>query len=193
MLDIKVDWTATEVRALMKKLEPARLHQALSVSVNTSARQVERKAETLVAKSLSIRVKRARQGIWIRPFSKPDTLSATVRGSASEIPLKAFNAKEVPGGVVATIWGAKRMHPGAFIHGGPQDGHNRELGMGGHVFVRTGKTWAGAKRGAIVKAKGAAIAEAMARGAVQSANEAYALERLTANVMRQLKRYAFKG
>jgi hypothetical protein len=57
--------------------------------------------------------------------------------------------------------------------------------MGGHVFHRVGKS-----RMPIEKSKGAAISEAMAKDAVSGANEQYGLERLQANVMRQLGRYA---
>ncbi len=182
---IRAKWDTAEAKALMRKLSGKKLHQAMSVAVNDTARQVERKAEQLVAKTLSIPAKRAKLGIWIRPYSKPETLTATVRGSGSEIPLKAFGAKESGDGVTARIWGANQHHPGAFIYGGPVSDHNKPLGMGGHVFTRVG-----ASRFPIEKAKGAAISEAMAKGAVSSANESYGAERLQANLMRQLDRYS---
>jgi hypothetical protein len=182
---VKANWNTSEVKALMRKLSGPRLHQAMSVAVNDSARQVERKAEQLVAKSLSIPPKRSKLGIWVRPMSTPSTLTAIVRGSGSVIPLKAFGAKEEGDGVSAKIWGAKVHHPGSFIHGGPDGDHTRELGMGGHVFHRVGKA-----RFPIEKSRGAAISDAMAKDAVSAANEAYGAERLQANLMRQLDRYS---
>jgi hypothetical protein len=169
----------------MRKLSGPKLHQALSAAVNDSARQVERKAEQLTAKSLSIPAKRAKLGIWVNPYSTAKTLTAVVRGSGSLIPLKAFGAREDGDGVTATIWGSKVHHPGAFIFGGADNDHNKELGMGGHVFTRLGKS-----RLPIKRARGAAIAEAMAKDAVSDANETYGAERLQANVLRQLTRYA---
>ncbi|WP_273794615.1 hypothetical protein [Brucella intermedia] len=189
-LEIKAKLDSAQAKALMQKLSGPRMYQALSVAVNDSARQVERKAESIVAKTLSIPLKRARLGIWIRPFSTPQTLTAVIKGSGSVIPLKAFKAKEDGDGVTAKIWGQTLHHPGAFIYGGPLGDHNRALGMGGHVFHRPGKTWVQGKRGKIEKAKGAAIAEAMAQDAVSRANESYAVERLEANVLRQLDRYS---
>ncbi|MDX0059787.1 hypothetical protein GOC19_25650 [Sinorhizobium meliloti] len=132
---------------------------------------------------------RAKLGIYIRPRATPQTLTAIIRGSASEIPLKVFQAKEVDGGVTAKIWGSVIQHPGAFIFGGPIHDHNRALGMGGHVFHRVGKTWAGkGKRGPIERSAGGKISEAMAKDAVSTANETYAVERLQVNVLRQLDR-----
>lgn len=182
---IKTKWDMAGVKELMRQLQPPRLHQALSVAVNDTARQVERKAESLVAKNLSIPLKRARLGIWIRPLSTASTLTAVVRGSDSPIPLKAFSAKEKGSGVTARIWGASKSYPGAFIYGGPKGAHNRDLGMGGHVFRRTG-----ASRFPIEKVPGAAIADSMATDAVSTVNETYGVDRLEINVMRQLARYA---
>lgn len=183
-LEIRQKVDTAEAKKLIERLSGTRAFQAMSVAVNDTARQVERKAESLVAKTLSVPRKRADLGIFVRPYSTPKTLSATVRGSASVIPLKAFNAREEGPGVVAKIWGAKVMHPGAFIMGG-QPGERVPLNLGGHVFNRVGK-----KRLPIEKSKGASISEAMAKDAVSSANETYAAERLQANVMRQLARYA---
>ena len=179
----KFDWRPA--KALMRKLSGPKLHQALSAAVNDSAQQVERQSERLVARSLSIPVKRAKLGIWLNPYSTAKTLTAVVRGSGSLIPLKAFSAKESGDGVVATIWGSKVHHPGAFIFGGSDTDHTKELGIGGHVFTRLGKS-----RLPIKRARGAAIAEAMAKDAVSDANETYGAARLQANVLRQLTRYA---
>lgn len=168
----------------MRKLSGPKLHEALSAAVNDTARQVERQSERLVARSLSIPVKRSKLGIWINPYSTRSTLTAVVRGSGSLIPLKAFGAREDGDGVTAKIWGAKVHHPGAFIFGGALGDHNKELGMGDHVFTRLGKS-----RLPIKRARGAAIAEAMARDAVSDANETYGVTRLQTNVLRQLNRY----
>lgn len=186
---IRANWRTKEAVQMMRQLAAPKLNIALTKAVNDSAVQVERKAESLVAKTLSIPVQRAKLGIYIRPRATPQTLTATIRGSVSEIPLKVFQAKEVDGGVTAKIWGSVIQHPGAFMFGGPIHDHNRALGMGGHVFHRVGKTWAGkGKRGPIERSAGGKISEAMAKDAVSSANETYAVERLQVNVLRQLDR-----
>ena len=182
---IKADWRKKQFDEYVKHLKAPRLNQALSVATNQAARQVERQAERLVAKELSIKAKRARQGIYIRPVSTPKTLSATIRGSYSEIPLKAFDARERGSGVTARIWGKRQFYPGAFIFGGRGANRGADLGMGGHVFYRKGKG-----RLPIGKAKGASIGEAMNKAAIAKAIETHADERLTANVMRQLERYS---
>lgn len=183
-ITIRARYDLTAAKALMDKLSGPKMFQALSVAVNDSARQVERKAESLVAKSLSQPLKRTRLGIYIRPFSTPKTLTATIKGSSSMIPLKAFNAREDGDGVTAKIWGTNQHHPGAFIFGGSHDKHKTPLGMGGHVMNRVGPS-----RMPIEKSQGGTIAESMAKAAVSTANEQYALERLEVNVMRQLDRY----
>lgn len=187
---IQAEWRTARLMKYLRHLHGERLNQALSVAVNDTARQVERQAERLVAKELSIKAKRARQGIFIRPVSTPKTLSATIRGSNSEIPLKAFNAREQGSGVTARIWGKRQFHAGAFIFGGRGANRGADLGMGGHVFYRKGRTWiAKGKRGPISKAKGASIGEAMAKAAIATAIERHAEERLQANVLRQFDRY----
>lgn len=189
---IRTRWDTRGVKELMRQLTPPRLNQALSVAVNDSARQVERKAEQLTAKAISLPSKRLKKGIWIRPGSTPATLTAVVRGSGSPIPLKVFSARERGNGVTAKIWGSSKSYPGAFIFGGAPGAHNRPLGMGNHVFRRLGKTWvAKGKRGPIETLPGASVADAMAQDAIMQANEAYGVERLEANVLRQLKRYAY--
>lgn len=182
-ITVHAKWQTAEIKALMRKLQAPRLNQALSVAVNDSARQVERTAERIVAKELSIPAKRAKIGIWVRPFSTPATLSATVRGSKSPIPLKSFSAKETPKGVSARIWGKRTIYPGRFIRGGTFPGRV-DLSMGGHVFVRSGKS-----RLPIEKEPGAAIAEAFAKQAVSAALVSHGQERIIANVRRQLDRY----
>ena len=112
---IRHSWDTRGVKELMRQLTPPRLNQALSVAVNTSAEQVERKAEQLVTKSISLPSKRVKKGIWVRPKSNPGTLTAIVRGSGSLIPLKVFSAKEKGSGVTAKIWGSTRSYPGGFM------------------------------------------------------------------------------
>lgn len=183
-IEIRAQWKTAAVQALMRRLSPPRLHQALSVAVNDASRQVEREAERKVAATLSIPLKRAKTGIWVRPYSTPATLTAVVRGSGSPIPLKAFNAKETRPGVVASIWGEKRLYPGAFIKGGlfPK---RVEIGLGGHVFERLGSS-----RLPIDKVPGAAIADAMTKDAVSDALVTIGQERMIANITRQLGRYS---
>lgn len=183
-LVITAKWQTREIKELMRRLQAPRLSQALSASVNDTARQVERKSEQVIAKRLSIPPKRAKIGIWVRPFSTPKTLMATVRGSGSPIPLSAFDAHETDEGVVATIWGSTQLHPGAFIKGGAFP-LRVDLKMGGHVFHRVGS-----KRLPIARSKGAAISEAMANDTISNVLVTHGKERLLVNLKRQLDRYS---
>lgn len=182
---IRQSWDTSGVKDLMRQLTPPRLNQALSVAVNDSAKQVERKAKQLITKAISLPSERVKKGVWIKPGSTPATLTAIVRGSGSLIPLKVFSAREKGKGVTARIWGSARSYPGAFIYGGAPGSHNKELGMGSHVFKRSGSS-----RFPIERIPGASIAEAMSQDAIMEANETYGVERLEVNVIRQLKRYA---
>ena len=114
----------------------------------------------------------------MRPFSTPATLSATVRGSKSPIPLKVFAAKEVPKGVSARIWGKRTIYPAAFMMGGNFPSRVA-LDMGGNVLERVGKS-----RLKTQKVPAAAIAEAMVNDAVSSGLVAQGQERVIANVRR---------
>ncbi len=184
---ISARWRTAELQRYLDHLSPKRLGQSLSKAVNDTAKQVERQAERIVAKTLSIEAKRAKLGIYIRPFSTTASLTATINGSASEIPLKAFGARETRKGVTARIWGQRHIYYDGFIKGG-RFPDRKDIGMGGHVFHRTGTA-----RLPIAKAPGASIAEAMNKGAAQQAIEKHADERLTANVLRQLDRASARG
>lgn len=181
--DIRPDWQTAEVKALMENLRAPRLNRALSVAVNASARQLERYAERLLAKRTSLPSKRTKTGVWVRPFSTPETLTATVRGSATLIPLKVFKVRETKKGVRAKIMGEMKTFPGAFIRGGTFP-NRTELPMSGDVFKRRGKS-----RLPIDKMQGVRLSEAMADSAVADTLKAHGTERLLANVMRQLDRY----
>jgi hypothetical protein len=187
MFFIKAQWRTKPLQQYLDHLKAPRLNQALSKATNDSAKQVERIAEKIVAARLSLQAKRVRKGIYIKPAATPSTLTAIIRGSTSEVPLKVFRAKEVPGGTVATIWGKKQFHPDAFIYGG-KVGNRKDISMGDNVFVRKG-----AARLPIQKAKGASIGEAMNEGAVSAAIERNADKLLSANVLRQLERYTRKA
>lgn len=173
---------AAEVRALMVQLQAPRLNRALSVAVNTSARQVAAKAASNIAKEMSLPVKRAKLGIWVRPYSTPQTLTAIVRASNSPIPLKAFEAKDTPKDVRAKIWGKRTVFPGRFILGGTFP-NRKDIGMGGHVFVRRGK-----KRLPLDKEPGASIAEGFVRDRISDTLVSHSQERIIHNVLRQLDR-----
>lgn len=139
-LAINQRWDTARAKEMIREMSGQRAKQAMSVAVNDTAKQVERKSESLVAKTLSVPTKRARIGIWRSPASTPSTLTAVVRGSGSQIPLKAFHAREAGDGVTAKIWGAIRHHPGAFIHGGPVGDHNRDLGTGVMFSIASGSS-----------------------------------------------------
>lgn len=188
ILGIRADWRTKRFSEHVAHLKTPRLNRALSTGVNDAARQVERQAERMAAQSLGLKIKRARVGIFVYPASTPKTLKAVVRSSTSEIPLKAFRAREQGEGVTARLWGSQQYHPGAFMFGGPNHAHNRDLGMGGHVFHRVGK-----KRSPIAKAKGATLSQATSQAAVRRAILVAGEERLRANVLRQLERYTRKA
>lgn len=176
MLDVSVDWRMAEVQRLASRLSSKRLHQSLSVAVNGAARSVRSKSASLIAKESGLRKKDVTPALMIRPYSKPSTLSATVRGSGAPLPLIRFKAKQQKKGVKASAWGNAKLYPGTFI-ATMKSGHTG-------VFARTSR-----KRLPIKELWGPGIAKTMADDAVSRVLEDYGRERLLANVSRQLDRY----
>lgn len=164
----------------MRRLSPPRLQQALSVGVNTTAKQIRTSAARKVAKQGGLKRKDVDPAIRVFPYSTPSTLTAFVRGSGRPIALFKFNAKQTGKGVTANAWGVRKLYKGTFI-ATMKSGHTG-------VFARTTK-----KRFPIKELWGSGVTQVMSQAIVMSELEAEAKEKLTANVVRQLKRYAFKG
>ncbi|RUX20027.1 hypothetical protein EOA27_09640 [Mesorhizobium sp. M2A.F.Ca.ET.037.01.1.1] len=179
-LEIRADWNTAEVRALMRKIQGARLHQALSVAVNTTAKQVRTNAARIVAKQGGLKRADVDPSIRIYPYSKPTTLTATVRGSGRPIALVKFAARQTKTGVNANAWGVRKLYKGTFI-ATMRSGHEG-------VFIRTSK-----KRFPIKELWGSGVTQVMSQAIEQGQLVTDAQDRLTTNVIRQLKRYAFKG
>ncbi|QKC89987.1 hypothetical protein EB230_17410 [Mesorhizobium sp. NZP2234] len=179
-LEIKVDWQTAEVKALMRRLQPPRLNQALSVGVNTTAKQVRTFAARTVAKAGGLKRGDVDPSIRIFPYSQPSTLTATVRGSGRPIALVKFAARQTKPGVTANAWGVRKLYKNTFI-ATMKSGHRG-------VFVRETK-----KRNPIKELWGAGVTQVMSQAITMGQIEVDAQARLTANVVRQLKRYAFKG
>lgn len=178
-LEIRADWKTAEVRALMRRLQPPRLNQALSVSVNTTARQVRTFAARVVAKAGGLKRRDVDPSIRIFPYSTPASLSATVRGSGRPIALIKFAARQTKAGVTANAWGVRKLYRHTFI-ATMKSGHEG-------VFVRTSK-----KRVPIKELWGSGVTQVMSQAITLGEIEAEAQDKLTANVVRQLKRYAFQ-
>ncbi|TJV68609.1 MAG: hypothetical protein E5X76_28935 [Mesorhizobium sp.] len=179
-LEIRADWNTAEVRALMRKLQGARLHQALSVAVNTTAKQVRTYAARIVAKQGGLKRGDVDPSIRVYPWSQPTTLTAVVRGSGRPIALIKFAARQTKAGVTANAWGVRKLYKHTFI-AAMRSGHEG-------VFVRETK-----KRFPIKELWGSGVTQVMSQAIEQGEIIADAQDRLTANVVRQLKRYAFKG
>jgi hypothetical protein len=179
-LEIKADWHTAEVKALMRRLQAPRLHQALSVSVNTTAKQVRTFAARIVAKQGGLKRGDVDPSIRIYPYSTPKTLSATVRGSGRPIALVKFSARQTKAGATANAWGVRKLYKHTFI-ATMKSGHTG-------VFVRETK-----KRNPIKELWGAGVTQVMSQAITMGEIEADAQSKLTTNVVRQLKRYAFKG
>ncbi|MER9003317.1 phage tail protein [Mesorhizobium sp. M0862] len=179
-LEIRADWNTAEVRALMRKLQPPRLNQALSVSVNTTAKQVRTFAARIVAKQGGLKRGDVDPSIRIYPHSTPQTLSATVRGSGRPIALIKFAARQTKAGTTANAWGVRKLYKHTFI-ATMRSGHEG-------VFVRETK-----KRNPIKELWGSGVTQVMSQAITMGEIEADAQAKLTTNVVRQLKRYAFRG
>ncbi|MER9706048.1 phage tail protein [Mesorhizobium sp. M0204] len=179
-LEIKVDWKTAEVKALMRRLQPPRLNQALSVSVNTTAKQVRTTAARIVAKAGGLKRRDVDPSIRIYPYSTPATLTAVVRGSGRPIALVKFAARQAKAGVTANAWGTRKLYKHTFI-ATMRSGHEG-------VFVRTSK-----QRNPIKELWGAGVTQVMSQAITMGEIEAEAQDKLTTNVIRQLKRYAFRG
>ncbi len=61
----------------------------------------------------------------------------TIYAFGGEVPLKEFGARETGGGVSAAPFGDRQIFDGSFMRGGKFPGRV-DIGMGGHVFERTG-------------------------------------------------------
>lgn len=175
-ITITAKWRTQQVRHLLDQLSPRRRGQALSVAVNDTARQVRTRSARDVAKGMGMTRKNVDKAIVIRPYSQPDTLTATVRGRGVPLPLMQFAAKQTRKGVTAKAWGNRKLYPGTFI-ATMKSGHQG-------VFRRTSKA-----RLPIKELYGSGVAQVMAQEAVSENLQAYGAERLSANTMRQLTRY----
>lgn len=178
-IDVRVDWKTSEVRALLAKLQPPRSHRALSVAVNDTLRQVRRGAVRTVGKESGLKRADVDKAVTIKPYSTAKTLSGTVRGSGAPIALFKFQARQTRRGVTAKAWGARKTYPGTFV-ATMRSGHTG-------VFKRTSS-----KRLPIKELWGAGVTQTMTEEAIMSSLEELAQERLYANVVRQLNRYAFR-
>lgn len=166
-----------QIRRLMQQLQGKRFHQALSVGLNGAARQVMARSARVVAKRMGLSAKDARGQFRVNPFATPDHLTAAVRGSGKRLPLAEFKARQTANGATAAPWAQRRLFKGTFI-ARMRSGHEG-------VFKRTSK-----RRLPIKELYGPGIAATMAEKVVQDELVEYGEERITANVMRQLERYA---
>ncbi|RWQ35830.1 MAG: hypothetical protein EOS20_17300 [Mesorhizobium sp.] len=179
-LEIRADWKTAEVKALMRKLQPPRLNQALNIAVNTTAKQVRTFAARIVAKAGGLKRGDVDPSIRIYPYSRPSTLTATVRGSGRPIALVKFAARQTKPGVTANAWGTRKLYKGTFI-ATMRSGHTG-------VFVRETK-----KRVPVKELWGAGVTQVMTQAIESGGIMAEAQDKLLTNVVRQLKRAAFKG
>lgn len=164
-----------EAQRLVALLRSPKLNRALSVAVNQSARQVRTMASRKVAAGMGARRKDVDRAVTIRPMSTPATLEAIVRGRGVPLPLILFGARQTKAGVSAKAWGETKIYPGSFM-ATMKSGHRG-------VFIRKTR-----KRFPIKELYGPGVAQVMAKEAVTASLESYAIERLEANVMRQLDR-----
>lgn len=176
MITVRADWRMGEAQRLVALLRSPKLNRALSVAVNQSAKQVRTMASGKVAKAMGARRKDIDRAVTVRPFSTPATLEAIVRGRGIPLPLSFFKPRQTKAGVSANAWGETKIYPGTFM-ATMKSGHRG-------VFVRKGR-----KRLPIKELWGPGVAQVMAKDAVTSALESYAVARLEANIMRQLDRY----
>lgn len=171
---IVISADSNQIAEMAARLDPKRAMMALSVAVNTTARQTKNQARKTIARESSIRAGTVERGLSINPYSSPGTLSATVIGSGRPISLKEFRARQGRKGVSATVWGRRQLYPGSFI----------VESLGGHVFHRLTD-----KRFPIEKMWGAGIAQVMAQDHVSAVIVNHGETRLLVNAQRQLDRY----
>lgn len=176
IITIDTKWRTQQVRHLLEQLSPRRRNQALSVAVNATAKQVRTQSARNVAKEMGIARKDVDRAFVIRPYSQPNTLTATIRGRGAPLPLMRFAARQTRKGVTAKAWNVRRTYPGTFI-ATMASGHQG-------VFRRTGKG-----RFPIKELYGSGVAQVMAQDAVLNTLQDFGSERLNANVLRQLTRY----
>ncbi|WP_321336547.1 phage tail protein [Breoghania sp.] len=173
---VKVDWRLAKAERLFSSLSDKRMAQALSTGVNKTARGTMTFAAGLVAKEMGARRKDTKKSFRIYPYSKPDTLSATVRGRGKRLPLMTFKARRGKKGASAAAWGKRKTYAGTFIA-------TMASGHAG-VFKRDGKS-----RFPISELWGPGVASTMEQEAVESVIVDQGRDRLLANVEYQIARY----
>ena len=115
--------------------------------------------------------------------SSPATLTYRMTSFGGDIALKHFGARETRGGVSAAPFGQRKVFPGTFIMGG-RFPNRVDIGMGGHVFERTGTG-----RFPIEKQKSGVIIPAeMVKGATKDAFERTVSTVLPQRIEHEIKR-----
>jgi len=184
-ITIEAKWQLKQVKLLMIQLQEKRLKRTLAAIVNESAKQVEAKAETIVADETYIPKKQINKRIFIRKQKKaqPRFLETEITGSASPIPLGVMNAKEYKkGNGVGFGATGKRVHlPHAFLKGGKFPDRVKIRGRGPHVFERLKNSSRQFKA-----LPGIAISESMGKQQNLDALTVIAHQRLEANLKRML-------
>jgi len=147
LITINAKWQLKQVKRLMRQIQAKSLNKKLIQSLNQAAREVEKKAETIVAKDMSMKAPKVKKGIFIRYRANETRLQATIRGSGKPAPLKFFKGvkEKTHTGTMVEVWGQKTMYEGAFVKGGNFPDRT-ELKMGGNVLYRTGKVATKGKR-----------------------------------------------
>ena len=168
-------------KALMA-LGSARMAQAENRAVNRTGDM----ARTQVRRSLTRQTGLKRRTIVkaVRTHrSSPATLTYTMKASGGDVALKYFGARETARGVSAAPFGQRRVFPHTFIKGGTFP--NRVgIGMGGHVFARTG----GSKFPIEKQKSGVIIPAEMVKGATAEAFTSTVARVLPQRVMHEVAR-----
>lgn len=173
-VDVRVSIDFSAFDAALTELGPKNFNAAAMIAVNETARQVNSKAASLVAKEAGFKVADVRKRLRMIKATRT-TLTAIVRGSGRAMPLSTFGARQVAKGVSANAWGHRKVYPGAFL-ATMKTGHRG-------VFKRLGDD-----RLPIKELFGPGVASTMGQPAIRAALEQLISERLPINLQRQFER-----
>lgn len=112
--------------------------QVMANGLNAGGRAVRRETVAAEAEQTGLSKRIINRAQKESPAT-PARLVYAIRSAGGNVRLKYFGARETRGGVSAAPWNERKVFPSSFIKGG-RFPERVALGMGGHVFSRTGSS-----------------------------------------------------
>lgn len=161
---IKVDVSSFKRLANMIQAASANAGPAMNRAVNRAGDMAKTAMIRTLAPQTGLRPKVIRKALRSKRASSLAGGSYVIESRGGDVRLKYFSARETRKGVSAAPWSQRQIFAGTFIKGG-RFPNRVTLGMGGHVFKRTGA----ARKPIIAARSGVFIPEEMISGSSAAA------------------------